>query len=63
LKLKQIEPIGYTTAEIRGMVEEGNTFIENVFREGEEIEPSKFHVKRVNSLEGGGGRLTLYGFL
>jgi hypothetical protein len=36
------------------MIEEGNTFIENVFREGKEIEPSKFHVKRVNALEGGG---------
>ena len=42
LKLKQIEPIGYTTTEIRGMIEEGNKFIENVFREGKEIEPSDF---------------------
>jgi len=54
LKLKQIEPIGYTTTEIRGMIEEGNKFIENVFREGKEIEPSKFHVKRVKVLEGRG---------
>jgi len=54
LKLKQIEPIGYTTTEIRGMIEEGNKFIENVFREGKEIEPNKFQVKRVNALEGGG---------
>jgi hypothetical protein len=52
LKLKQIEPIGYTTTEIRGMIEEGNKFIENVFREGKEIEPNKFQVKRVNALEG-----------
>jgi len=54
LKLKQIEPIGYTTTEIRGMMEEGNKFIENVFREGKEIEPNKFQVKRVNALEGRG---------
>ena len=54
LKLKQIEPIGYTTTEIRGMIEEGNKFIENVFREGKEIEPNKFQVKRVNALEGRG---------
>mgnify|MGYP001071608602 CR=1 FL=1 len=54
LKLKQIEPIGYTTTEIRRMVEEGNKFIENVFREGKEIEPNKFQVKRVNALEGKG---------
>ena len=54
LKLKQIEPIGYTTTEIRRMVEEGNKFIENVFREGKEIEPNKFQVKRVNALEGRG---------
>ena len=54
LKLKQIEPIGYTTTEIRGMIEEGNKFIENVFREGKEIEPNKFQVKRVNVLEGRG---------
>ena len=54
LKLKQIEPIGYTTTEIHRMVDEGNTFIENVFREGKEIEPNKFQVKRVNALEGRG---------
>ena len=42
MKLKQIEPIGYTTTEIRRMIEEGNTFIENVFWEGKEIEPGDF---------------------
>ena len=46
LKLKQIEPIGYTTTEIRGMIDEGNTFIENVFWEGKEIELDKFRVVR-----------------
>ena len=45
LKLKQIEPIGYTTTEIRGMIAEGNTFIENVFWEGKEIELDKFRVR------------------
>ncbi len=45
LKSKQIEPIGYTTTEIRGMIEEGNKFIENVFREGKDIELNKFRVR------------------
>jgi len=45
LKSKQIEPIGYTTPEIRGMIAEGNKFIENVFREGKEIEQNKFRVR------------------
>jgi len=51
LKLKQIEPIGYTTAEIRGMMEEGNRFIGNVFREGKEIELDKFLVRSMKNLE------------
>ena len=37
LKLLQIEPLGYTTDEIRRMLDDGNTFIENVLREGKEI--------------------------
>jgi predicted nucleotidyltransferase len=37
LKLKQIEPIGYTTLEIEKMLVEGNTFITTVFQEGKEI--------------------------
>ncbi len=37
LKLKQIEPIGYTTSEINKMLEEGNRFIETVLKEGKEI--------------------------
>jgi len=49
--LKQIEPIGYTTPEIRGMIEAGNTFIENVFREGKEIELNKFRLKSMKNLE------------
>jgi hypothetical protein len=36
-KLKQIEPIGYTTDEINRMLKGGNTFIENILREGKEI--------------------------
>ena len=51
LKSKQIEPIGYTTAEIRGMIAEGNKFIENVFREGKEIELDNFRVKSMKNLE------------
>jgi len=38
LKTKQIEPIGYTTDEIQNMLKEGNNFIENVLREGRDIE-------------------------
>jgi len=41
LKLKQIEPIGYTADEIQRMLNEGNTFIENIFREGKDIELDK----------------------
>ena len=52
LKAKQIEPIGYTTTEIRRMMEEGNKFIENVFREGKEIELDKFRVRSVKRGEG-----------
>lgn len=37
LKLKQIEPIGYTTDEINRMLSDGNTFIENILREGKEV--------------------------
>ena len=37
LKLKKIEPIGYTTLEIEKMLVEGNMFITTVFREGKEI--------------------------
>ncbi len=37
LKLKQIEPIGYTTAEINKMLREGNKFIETALKEGKEI--------------------------
>ena len=37
LKLKQIEPIGYTTDEINRMLSEGNTFIENILLEGKEV--------------------------
>jgi hypothetical protein len=44
--LSQIEPIGYTTAEIHRMIEKGNKFVENVFREGKEIELNKFQVRR-----------------
>jgi hypothetical protein len=55
LKLKQIEPIGYTTTEIRGMIEEGNTFIENVFREGKEIELNKFRVRSMKKRGKGRG--------
>lgn len=44
LKLKQIEPIGYTTAEIDRMIANGNNFIANVFRDGKDIEPNKFQV-------------------
>ncbi len=55
LKLKQIEPIGYTTPEIRRMIEEGNTFIENVFREGKDIELNKFRVRSVKKREEGRG--------
>ena len=51
LKLKQIEPIGYTTTEIRGMMEEGNTFIENVFREGKDIELNMFRVRSTKKRE------------
>lgn len=38
LKTKQIEPIGYTSDEIKNMLKEGNNFIENVLREGRDIE-------------------------
>jgi predicted nucleotidyltransferase len=55
LKLKKIEPIGYTTAEIRGMIDEGNKFIENVLREGKDIELNKFRVKSIKNLEEGKG--------
>jgi len=55
LKSKQIEPIGYTTTEIRGMIEEGNKFIENVFREGKEIELDKFRVRSMKNIEEGKG--------
>jgi len=37
LKLKQIEPIGYTMAEFKKMLKEGNRFIETVLKEGKEI--------------------------
>lgn len=37
LKLKQIEPIGYTAVEIDKMLKEGNRFIETVLKEGREI--------------------------
>jgi predicted nucleotidyltransferase len=40
LKLRQIEPIGYTTDEIEKMLEEGNIFIKTVIREGKEIQTS-----------------------
>jgi len=53
LKAKQIEPIGYTTTEIRRMMEEGNKFIENVFREGKDIELKKFRVRSVKRRGGG----------
>ncbi len=46
LKSKQIEPIGYTTPEIRRMMDEGNKFIEDIFREGKDIELNKFRVVR-----------------
>ena len=36
-KLKQIEPIGYTTDEINRMLNGGNTFIENILREGKDV--------------------------
>ena len=51
MKSKQIEPIGYATPEIRGMIAEGNKFIENVFREGKEIELNKFRVRCVERWE------------
>ena len=51
-KSKQIEPIGYTTAEIRGMTEAGNKFIENVFREGKDIELNKFRVRSMKGMIG-----------
>ena len=39
------------------MIEEGNTFIENVFREGKDIELNKFRVRSMKNLEEGkGGR-------
>ena len=37
LKLKQIEPIGYTADEIQRMLNDGNTFIENILREGKAV--------------------------
>jgi len=37
LKSFQIEPLGYTTDEIQRMLDDGNTFIEHVLREGKEI--------------------------
>ncbi|MDP3103054.1 MAG: nucleotidyltransferase domain-containing protein [Candidatus Methanoperedens sp.] len=37
LKLRQIEPIGYTMAEFKKMLKEGNRFIETVMKEGKEI--------------------------
>ena len=49
LKLKQIEPVGYTTTEIRRMIEKGNTFIENVFREGRDIELNKISGKKIEN--------------
>ena len=51
LKLKQIEPIGYTTAEIHKMIEKGNKFIANVFREGKDIELNKFQVRSMKNPE------------
>ena len=54
LKLKQIEPIGYTTTEIRGMIEEGNKFIENIFQEGKDIELNMFRVRSMKKHEEGG---------
>jgi hypothetical protein len=47
-----MELIGYTTPEIRGMIAEGNKFIENVFREGKEIELDKFRVRSMKRGEG-----------
>ena len=41
LKMRQIEPIGYTTTEIKNMMMEGNNFIKNILREGKDIELSK----------------------
>ncbi len=46
LKLRQIEPIGYTTDEIQRMKDQGNTFIENILREGTEIKSEPDHKKR-----------------
>ncbi|MCK4458226.1 MAG: nucleotidyltransferase domain-containing protein [Methanosarcinales archaeon] len=43
LKLRQIEPIGYTTDEIQRMKDQGNTFIENILREGKEIKSVPHH--------------------
>jgi predicted nucleotidyltransferase len=40
LKLKQIEPIGYTTVEIDTMLGEGNLFIKTILQEGKEIKTS-----------------------
>jgi predicted nucleotidyltransferase len=45
LKVKQIEPIGYTVDEIQRMLNEGNTFIENIFREGKDVGIHKIHVQ------------------
>jgi len=38
LKAKKIEPIGYTTREIKEMKENGNQFIKQVMREGKMID-------------------------
>lgn len=46
LKLRQIEPIGYTTDEIQRMKDQGNTFIENILREGKVIKPELHRMKR-----------------
>ena len=46
LKLRQIEPIGYTTDEIQRMRDQGNTFIENILRDGEVIKPELHRMKR-----------------
>ncbi|MEA1907017.1 MAG: nucleotidyltransferase domain-containing protein [Euryarchaeota archaeon] len=43
LKLRQIEPIGYTTDEIQRMKDHGNTFIKNILREGKEIKSASYH--------------------
>ena len=41
LKLKRIEPIGYTADGINRMLNEGNMFIENIFQEGKDVELNK----------------------